>query len=358
MAVVVIAEAGVNHNGDPELALRLVDAAADAGADFVKFQTFCAETLVSPSAPKATYQKKTTGADERQFEMLRRLELSKDAHLRAMERCRQRGIRFVSTPFDVESARFLAADMKVEAIKIGSGNLTDAPLLLTAGRTGLPVILSTGMGTLQEIEQALGVLAFGYAVDSSKSPSRDSFRIAFAAAEGRAALLEKVTLLHCTTEYPAPPEEANLGAMESMRRAFGLPVGLSDHTPGIAVATAAVALGAVVIEKHLTLDCAMVGPDHAASLTPDQFASLVAAVRDVESALGDGRKVPQPSEIKNKAVVRKSLVALCPIAQGETFNAENLGTLRPGDGVSAMDYFDFLGRPAARSYAKGEILRI
>ena len=246
--------------------------------------------------------------------------------------------------------------MKVTAIKIGSGNLTDAPLLLGAARSGLPVVLSTGMGTLAEIEAALGVLAFGYAAGPDERPSRAAFRQAFASEAGRAAIGGKVTLLHCTTEYPAPAAEANLRAMETMRGTFGLPVGLSDHTPGIAIAIAAVALGAVAIEKHLTLDRAMIGPDHAASLEPDQFAALVAAVRAVESALGDGEKRPQPSEIKNRPIARKSLVALRAIAKGETFDARNLGTLRPGDGVSAMEYFDWLGRAAERNYAAGETL--
>ena len=354
--VTVIAEAGVNHNGDAGLALKLVDAAADAGTDVVKFQTFRAETLVSPRAPKAAYQEKATGADEGQLGMLRGLELSRDAHRRARDRCRERGIEFLSTPFDVESVRFLSDEMKVTAIKIGSGNLTDAPLLLGAARSGLPVVLSTGMGTLAEIEAALGVLAFGYAAGPDERPSRAAFRQAFASEAGRAAIGGKVTLLHCTTEYPAPAAEANLRAMETMRGTFGLPVGLSDHTPGIAIAIAAVALGAVAIEKHLTLDRAMIGPDHAASLEPDQFAALVAAVRAVESALGDGEKRPQPIEIKNRPIARKSLVALRAIAKGETFDARNLGTLRPGDGVSAMEYFDWLGRAAERNYAAGETL--
>lgn len=354
--VIVIAEAGVNHNGDPELALRLIDAAAEAGADAVKFQTFRAESLVSMLAPKAAYQKTATGAEEGQFGMLRRLELSQESHRRLLHQCRECGIRFISTPFDVDSLRFLAAELKVEVIKIGSGNLTDAPLLLAAGRAGLPVILSTGMGTLAEIEDALGVLAFGYVAEPDARPSRRAFAKAFMSDAGRAAVGASVTLLHCTTEYPAPASEANLRAMESMRCAFGLPVGLSDHTSGIAVAVAAIALGAVMIEKHLTLDRTMVGPDHAASLEPEQFAALVAAVHEVDSALGDGNKMPQPSEIKNMEIARKSLVTLRAVAAGEAFSVENLGTLRPGTGASAMDYFDWLGRTADRDYGAGEVV--
>ncbi len=354
--VIVIAEAGVNHNGDPALALKLVDAAADAGADIVKFQTFRAEALASPTAPKAAYQIQATGTDESQFAMLKRLQLSRDAHRAIQARAKARGIRFLSTPFDTESLAFLATDLKLDAIKIGSGNLTDAPLLLTAARTGLPVILSTGMATLADVEDALGVLAFGYAAATDAKPARAEFAKAFASESGRAALARNVTLLHCTTEYPAPAAEANLRAMETVRRAFALPVGLSDHTPGIVTAVAAVALGAAMIEKHLTLDRALPGPDHAASLDPVQFAALVAAVREAESALGDGEKRPRPSEIKNRAVARKSLVARRAIAKGEAFTSENLGAIRPGDGVSAMDYFDWLGRAAKRDYTVGEVL--
>lgn len=354
--IVVIAEAGVNHNGDPALALRLVDAAADAGADIVKFQTFRAETLASSTALKAAYQKRTTGADESQRAMLERLELSHDAHRAVQARAQVRGIRFLSTPFDTESLAFLATDMKLDAIKIGSGNLTDAPLLLAAGRTGLLTILSTGMATLADVEAALGVLAFGYTAQTDAKPSRGEFAKVFASEAGRVALTRKVTLLHCTTEYPAPATEANLRAMETMRNAFALPVGLSDHTPGIVTAVAAVALGAVMIEKHLTLDRAMPGPDHAASLDPAQFKALVAAIRETELALGDGQKHPQPSEIKNAAISRKSLIVRRAIAKGELFTSENLDAARPGSGVSAMDYFDWLGRKADRQYAPGDIL--
>ena len=357
MAVtLIIAEAGVNHNGDPALALRLVDAAADAGTDAVKFQTFRAAALAGTATPKADYQIQTTGAGESQLAMLKRLELSPEAHRAASARCRARGIRFLSTPFDLKSLHFLVEEMKVEAIKIGSGNLTDAPLLLAAGRSGLPVILSTGMATLADIEDALGVLAFGYAADSTERPSQEAFRKAFAAKAGRDALKTKVTLLHCTTEYPAPAAEANLRAMETMRRAFALPIGLSDHTAGNAVAVAAVALGAVMIEKHLTLDRALPGPDHAASLDPLEFKALVRAVREVESALGDGEKKPTPSEIKNMAAARKSLFAQRAIAKGTILTEDNLSVLRPGTGVSASEYFDRLGQHATRDYAQGEAL--
>jgi len=356
VTVFVIAEAGVNHNGQVDMALRLVDAAAAAGADAVKFQTFRAEALAAPGAPMAAYQNRTMGNDESQLAMLRALELSTDAHRAVVERCCQRQIRFLSTPFDLGSLDFLVRDLAVDRLKIGSGDLTNAPLLLAASRSGLPIILSTGMATMEEIAAALGILAFGYISDRGWQPSRPAFSEAFASPAGTRVLKEKVTLLHCTTEYPAPPEEANLRALLSLRQAFDLAVGFSDHTAGIAVATAAVALGAVTIEKHLTLDRSLKGPDHAASLEPGEFKALVDAVRTIEVALGDGEKRPAPSEIKNKVVARKSLVARTRIAKGERFTAENLGTLRPGNGVSALDYFDWLDRPANRDYAPGEAI--
>ena len=354
--VTVIAEAGVNHNGDPALALALVDAAADAGADIVKFQTFRAEALAVAAAPKAAYQAEATGAGESQLDMLRRLELSPEAHRAAQARCRIRGIRFLSTPYDLESLRFLVEEMNVETIKIGSGDLTNAPLLVATARSRRPAILSTGMGSLGEVEAALGALAFGYTAPVDARPSRAAFARAYSADAGRAALKAKVTLLHCTTEYPAPVEEANLRAMETMRRAFALPVGFSDHTPGLTAAIAAAALGAAVIEKHLTLDRTMPGPDHAASLEPKDFALLVTAVRATESALGDGEKKPAPSEIKNTAAARKSLFARRAVAKGEILTQDNLAVLRPGIGVSAMEYFDRLGHHATRDYAAGEAL--
>jgi N-acetylneuraminate synthase len=354
MSVFVIAEAGVNHNGDDGLALRLVEAAAQAGADAVKFQTYRAEDLATPQAPTAAYQQRHVGTQETQLTMLQRLQLSAAAHYKIIDRCRDRQIRFLSTPFDLGSLEFLTNDLRVDMLKIGSGDLTNAPLLLAAASSGLPIILSTGMAALAEIEQALGVLAFGYAPPSGDRPCHASFKRAFASAAGNAALKAKVTLLHCTTEYPAPEAEANLRAMETMRQTFSLAVGLSDHTPGIAVATAAVALGAPVIEKHLTIDRSLPGPDQAASLEPDDFSALVASIRSVEAALGDGIKKPSPNELKNVAVARKSLVARRAISKGEAFSPENLTTRRPGDGVSALDYFEWLGRVASRDYSAGE----
>ncbi len=355
MPALIIAEAGVNHNGSRELALRLVDAAADAGADVVKFQAFRAAALATASAPKAEYQLQTTGSEQDQLEMLRRLELGEGDFHAIQRHCRERGIRFLATPFDEQSLDDLVDKHDVEAIKLGSGEVTNAPLLLHAARTGRPVILSTGMSTLAEVEVALGVLAYGYA-PTQEPPSLDAFRKAFRSAAGQEALCRHVTLLHCTTEYPAAYEDVNLRAMDTLRATFGLPVGLSDHTPGIHVAVAAVARGAVAIEKHLTLDRNLPGPDHRASLEPGEFRQLVTAIRQVEVALGSDTKAPAPGELANVPVARRSLVAARDIRKGEPFTAENLAVKRPGTGTSPMRYWEWLGRIAERDYKKDQPL--
>ena len=355
VSVHVIAEAGVNHNGDAELAHRLVDTAADAGADAVKFQTFRAEALVTASAPKAAYQTAITEATESQIAMLKRLEMAPETHHELMDHCRERGIGFLSTPFDKESLRFLTGELGLERLKISSGGVTDGPLLLAAAQSGRGVILSTGMSTLADVESALAVLAFGY-TRPADTPCRGAFRGALAAAPGRAALAEKVVLLHCTSEYPAPFDEVNLKAMATLRQAFGLPVGLSDHSAGTSVAVAAAALGAAMIEKHFTLDRSLPGPDHRASLEPAELKAMVDGVRAVEQALGDGVKAPTRSERRNMAVVRKSLVALRPVRADEPFTPETLGAKRPGSGISPMDYWDWLGRVAARDYDADELV--
>lgn len=350
----IIAEAGVNHNGDPELAARLVRVAAEAGADAVKFQTFKSEQLVSRHALKAAYQERTTGSCESQLEMIRRLELDHAAHAMLLELCRELGIDFLSTPFDSDSLAFLADELKLSRLKLSSGEITNAPLLLEAARTGLPVILSTGMSTLGEVEDALGVLAYGYL--GGGEPGAENFRSAYCSAEGKRMLLQKVSLLHCTTEYPAPLDEVNLRAMDTLRDAFGLPVGFSDHTPGIHVPVAAVARQAEIMEKHFTLDRTLPGPDHAASLEPQELKEMVRAIRQVELALGSPVKGPSASEVKNMAVARKSLVALRPVAQGELFSAENLTTKRPGSGISPMRFWDYLGQPAQRPLEADDLL--
>lgn len=329
----IIAEAGVNHNGSLELAKQLVDAAALAGADIVKFQTFRAGAIASASAPKAAYQSRTSPTAESQLDMLRKLELSPKMHETLMAHCADRGIRFLSTPFDTESTDLLVS-LGIDLFKIPSGEITNLPYLRHIGGLGCDCILSTGMSTLDEIRAALDVLH-----KAGTPPAR-------------------VTLLHCTTEYPAPYDEINLRAMAGMRAAFPdvAGVGYSDHSLGIAVPIAAVALGACVIEKHFTLDKSMEGPDHRASLEPDELTGMCRAIRAVEESLGDGVKAPSPSEIPNLAIARKSLVASRAIVKGELFTEENLTTKRPGTGLSPMLWDTVIGTPASRNYAKDELL--
>lgn len=348
----IIAEAGVNHDGSLETALALVDAAADAGADIVKFQTFNAKALAGNAARKADYQQRTTAADENQLAMLERLELPQAAHHTLIERAGERGIEFLSTPFDDTSLAFLLS-LKLPRIKIGSGDLTNAPLLHAAAAAGARLILSTGMATLGEIEEALGVLAHGYG-QSGDPPGIAAFRAAWRDPAARAALAQHVSLLHCTTEYPCPIGDVNLAAMATMRSAFQLPVGYSDHTDGFEVSVAAVALGATVIEKHLTLDREAQGPDHAASLEPDDFKRMVIAIRNVERALGDGVKAPKGSEIRNVPVARKSIVAARALKAGETIGAADITAKRPGIGRPPIDYWSLVGTVAPRAIEPDE----
>ncbi|MCS4122746.1 N-acetylneuraminate synthase [Salinibacter ruber] len=336
-----------------DLARDLIEVAADAGADAVKFQTFRSDALVAEDAPKADYQTETTDAGESQVEMLRRLELTPDQHHTIAQHCSDRDLQFLSTPFDTQSARFLVDEFDVSRIKIGSGELTNGPLLLDIARIERPVILSTGMGTLGEVERALSVLAFGYVADGDRPTLEDLERV-FASTDGQNALAQNVTVLHCVTEYPAPAETANLRVMDTLREAFGLPVGLSDHTQGISVPIAAVARGATLIEKHFTLDRSLPGPDHEASLEPDELRDMIQGIREVEAALGTGRKTPAGPEWKNRSVARKSLVANQPIQEGENFTSENLGIKRPGDGISPMRYWEYLDRTASRPYEQDD----
>lgn len=354
--VFVIAEAGVNHNGSLDMALQLVEAAHAAGADAVKFQTFKSEAVISMAAPKAEYQKSTTGEVESQLEMVRKLELSADDHRRILGHCESLGIRFLSTPFDPESADFLVQEMGVPLLKIPSGEITNAPFLLHIARLQLPVIVSTGMSTLAEVETALGVLAYGY-LGPGKSPGPLSFEEALNSEAGQAVIREKVSLLHCTTEYPAPFEQVNLRAMDTLAATFGLPVGLSDHTPGIAIPIAAAARGACIIEKHFTLDRDLPGPDHLASLQPDELAAMVAGIRQTEAALGDGIKRPAPAELGNKTIARRSLVAARAVKAGEKWSENNLTCKRPGSGIPPIHYWDYLGKCADRDYELDELIR-
>jgi N,N'-diacetyllegionaminate synthase len=333
MKTLIVAEAGVNHNGDPGLAHRLIDVAADAGADRIKFQTFSADRLVTGSAGKAEYQQRSTGAEESQHAMLQRLELSRELHVQLIEHCHARGIGFFSTAFDLDSVRLLV-DLGADRFKIPSGEITNLPYLRLIGSYCKPVILSTGMCTLGEIEAALGVL------EQSGTPR------------------DRITVLHCTTEYPAPMDEVNLRAMLTIRDAFGVAVGYSDHTMGIEVALAAVALGASVIEKHFTVDRNLPGPDHKASLEPAELGALVKGIRNIERALGSPVKRPTVSEAGNTPVARKSLVAARAIRAGEPFTESNLIVKRPGNGISPMSWDQVIGRRAPRDFSADELIEI
>lgn len=317
----VVAEAGVNHNGDVDRALELVDVAARAGADAVKFQTFDADRLATQDAPKAEYQLANTGTSESQHAMLERLELSRSDHRRLMDRCEELGIVFLSTPFD-ESSADLLHELGVAAFKTPSGELTNLPYLRHVARLGKPMIVSTGMATLAEVDEAVRAI-------------RD---------EGGS----DVAILHCVSNYPASPKDVNLRAMHTLAAAYGVPVGYSDHTVGIDISLAAVALGASIIEKHFTLDRTLPGPDHRASLEPEELIALVRGIREVESALGTGRKEPVPSERSTAAVARKSLVVICDVGAGETLNDTHLASMRPGTGLP----------PAFREHVVGRIVRV
>ena len=347
----IIAEAGVNHNGSLDMAMQLVDAAVAAGADMVKFQTFRATELASQIAPKASYQKRTSDAAESQLDMLRRLELSHDAHRTIIDHCAKRGIAFLSTPFDLPSLAFLTQDLGLDLIKFGSGELTNAPLLLAGARSGVKIILSTGMGTLAEVEEALGVLAYG--MTDGTDPRRAKFAAVLQDAAAWDLLRQRVTLLHCTTEYPAPVHETNLRVLETLRRAFTLEVGYSDHTPGNAVSFAAVALGAKVIEKHFTLNRNLPGPDHAASLEPAELTALVMGIRAIGRAMGTGIKQPGKAELANRLVARKSLIAARDLPAGHVLTEADMRAKRPGGGISAMEFWDALGQTLSEAVAEG-----
>jgi len=328
----IIAEAGVNHNGSLDTALKMVDAAVASGADAVKFQTFKAEKMIAFGAPKATYQQETTGANESQLEMVKKLELDETAHIRLYQHCQQKGIQFLSSPFDLESIDLLVR-LGIKIFKIPSGEITNLPYLRKLGGLKKELIMATGMADMGEIENALVVL-----MQSGTAP-------------------EAIMVLHCNTEYPTPFEDVNLRAMVTIKAAFpGIQVGYSDHTPGIEVPIAAVALGARVIEKHFTLDRNMEGPDHKASLEPGELKSMVTAIRNIEKAMGNGIKKPSPSELKNKPIARKSIVAVRNIGKGETFIQENLGVKRPGTGISPMQWDEVVGKKALRNFNKDEII--
>ena len=330
---IIIAEAGVNHNGDLSLAKGLINVAAEAGADFVKFQTFNSDRLVTKSAEKADYQKQATDKTESQYAMLSRLELSELMHHELIAHCAVCNIGFLSSGFDIESVDFLAS-LGQNLFKIPSGEITNLPYLRHIGQLGKAVVMSTGMASLGEIEAAIDVL------EEAGTPR------------------EKLTVLHCTTEYPTPMNEVNLRAMTSIKTVFNVSVGYSDHTLGIEIACAAVAMGATVIEKHFTLDRKFPGPDHKASLEPLELKEMVANIRNIETALGDGIKRVTTSEVKNKEIVRKSLVATNVIVAGDLFTAKNIGIKRPGIGISPMRRDEVIGKRASRNFIVDELIEL
>ena len=329
--ILIIAEAGVNHNGDVATAKKMVDVAKEAGVDYIKFQTFVPEKLVSRYAEKAEYQKKTTDAAESQLDMLRKLSLSEDEFVLLKAYCDEVDIGFISTPFDLESIDFLEK-LNMDFWKIPSGEITNLPYLEKIAETKRKVILSTGMSDIQEIKEAVKVLE----------------------ANGTTEII----LLHCNTQYPTPYEDVNLSAMRTISKETGKEVGYSDHTKGIEVPIAAVAMGATVIEKHFTLDKTMDGPDHKASLEPDELAQMVSAIRHIEKAVGTGKKEPTASEKGNKAIARKSIVAACKITKGEVFSESNITTKRPGNGISPMKWHEVLGKTAPKDFDEDELIEL
>lgn len=331
MSVFIIAEAGVNHNGSLELAKKLVDAAKDAGADCVKFQTFVSKNIVSKNAVKAEYQKQQTEPEESQQDMLKKLELSFDEFVELNEYCKSKSIEFMSTAFDFDSIDFLDG-LEMGTWKIPSGDITNLPYLIKIANLNKPVIVSTGMSTMEDIRSTIKALKENGATE--------------------------LTVLHCTTEYPTPFEDVNLRAMNTIKEEFGVKVGYSDHTKGIEVPIAAVALGATVIEKHFTLDRNMEGPDHKASLEPNELKVMVDSIRHIELALGNGMKQPAESEKKNMAVARKSIIASKDIKAGDIFTEENLTVKRPGDGISPMRWFGIIGKPAPRDFEEDELIEL
>ena len=326
----IIAEAGVNHNGDINIAKKLVDAAADAGVDYVKFQTFKADKLVNKDAKQADYQIENTGVVESQYQMLKRLELTDENHHILIDYCDKKGVKFLSTAFDFESIEFLKD--KLDFYKIPSGEITNLPYLIKVAKLKLPIVMSTGMANMQEVKEALAVL-IAHGINK-----------------------KDVTILHCNTEYPTPMKDVNLLAMKTIEKELGVKIGYSDHTLGIEIPISAVTLGATVIEKHFTIDKTMEGPDHKASLEPNELKAMVAGIRAIELAMGNGIKTPSESEQKNIKIARKSIVALTDIKEGEVFNESNITVKRPGTGISPMKWNEVLGSRASRNYKADELL--
>ena len=357
--VFVIAEAGVNHNGDFILAKELIDIAASSGADAIKFQTFVTKMVMTRSAAKAKYQLNTTKDSQTQFDMVKKLELPFEWHYDLLDYCKTKKIKFLSTAFDQYSLDFLADEILLDILKIPSGEITNGPFLLECALKKRNIILSTGMSTIADIEKALSIIAFGFIHDNKSriEPSEEVFLKAYNSSKGKSLLKERVTLLHCTTQYPAPISEVNLNAIVEMRNFFNLDIGYSDHTNGILIPIAAVALGASIIEKHFTIDKDMIGPDHKASLEPEELKDMVKSIRLIEKSMGDGKKNPVPSEMVNMDAARRSIVALKEINSGEKFTSDNLGIKRPGSGVSPMLYWKYLGKKSRNRYMVDELIK-
>jgi N-acetylneuraminate synthase len=353
--VYVIAEAGVNHNGSLKLAKKLVDEAYKCGADAVKFQTFITEDCLSLNIEKANYQENNTGSGT-QFEMVKKLELSFDDHLEIYNYCKSVGIDYMTTAFDIKSLNFVNERFDVKSLKIGSGEITNLPLILAHSKSGKNIILSTGMCSLGDIELALGVLAFGFINDPEKEVNLKNFYEAFVSEEGQSKLTKYVTLLHCTTEYPAPFNEVNLNVLNTFKRAFNCKIGYSDHTQGIVVPILSVAYGVSVIEKHFTLDNDMEGPDHKASLEPSEMLAMVNGIRQASLSLGRTIKLPTKSEVNNLSIVRKVILAKSTIQQGEIFTEENLCIKRSKGTLNPSQYWEILGTIANKHYEAEEAI--
>lgn len=349
----IIAEAGVNHNGSFEMAKKLVKVAKEAGANAVKFQTFRAENLVTKEAMQAEYQVENLGESTSQFEMLKKLELSFDEFTSLKNYCDYIGIEFLSTPFDYDSVDFLVDKLQMQTVKIPSGELTNSPFIHYIATKQKSMIISTGMATIDEIHEALSFVAFGLARPSD-DVIIDRVHSFYKTDEAKDILQRFVTVLHCTTEYPAPIETINLKAMNQLSEELGLPIGFSDHSQGITIPIAAISMGAIVIEKHFTLDRALPGPDHVASLEPIELTAMINSIRQVESALGTGLKQPTLNEMKNRVAARKSIVAKVDITQGEMLNMSNITIKRPGNGISPSNYWSLLGKKATKFYQKDE----
>lgn len=355
--VEIIAEIGVNHNGDLRTAFQMIDAAKDAGADVAKFQLFRADSLVQKTAPVATYQAENIGTQQTQYNMLKGLELSYEEHIQLSDYCKSVGIEYLSTAFDDESLEFLQNVVNQKRFKIPSGEITNGLFLAKHAMLSKPLILSTGMASLAEVETAISVISYVFKKGDLYPRSLDDIRSEFISDEVQKKLKEMVTLLHCSSEYPAPMDTVNLLSMQTLGQAFNLDCGYSDHTNGVEIAIAATTLGASIIEKHFTLDKTAKGPDHAASLNPDELKLMVSSIRNVEKALGSTVKRPSVSELETAKLARKSLVASRDICRGEVFTAGNLNTLRPGNGMSPILLWDLIGKEATREYKKGEEIR-